>query len=253
MELLRQLAKYIDGIARQGPVDAEKLLVEALSDWDVDYIVNVHREAACTPTYAWCAMNGELVDITSEFPRHGASMLSKMPPALHYFAKCQRSPYGAAEISAIDRDACQRILNRPIAFGWRQWADTFCVPIRIGPAWEAIAICTTQPMTPERKAAITFFTSIYAQLRPTGVKNACGLDARPAALSSRQLQCLRLAAEGVPIHAIAAHLDMSARTVRYHLNRLRRTYGYATNLQAIVRKAMDYRFLAPSDDHSWCR
>jgi len=60
----------------------------------------------------------------------------------------------------------------------------------------------------------------------------------PKALSARQAQCLRLAAEGLTSAAIASRLGISPRTVDEHLTGACRILGVRTRVQAVAQMAL---------------
>lgn len=55
------------------------------------------------------------------------------------------------------------------------------------------------------------------------------------ALTSRQLQCLRLASQGYSCSEIAARLSLSNRTVQEHFMNACSRLGVATSVQAVAR------------------
>ena len=60
-------------------------------------------------------------------------------------------------------------------------------------------------------------------------------------LKPRELEVIRWAAAGKTLAEIAMITGLAYRTVRYHLERARKRYGYATTQQTIVRAAIDYQ------------
>ena len=55
------------------------------------------------------------------------------------------------------------------------------------------------------------------------------------ALTERELEVLRLVAEGLPNKAIAARLNVSDHTVKFHLNGVLRKLGAQSRTDAVVR------------------
>lgn len=64
---------------------------------------------------------------------------------------------------------------------------------------------------------------------------------RATALSVRQLQCLRLAAEGLTSSAIAERVGISPRTVDEHLMMACSELGVRTRVQAVAHLALEAR------------
>ncbi len=62
----------------------------------------------------------------------------------------------------------------------------------------------------------------------------------PQRLHARQIDCLRWAVAGKSYADISQILGIAERTVRYHLERVREFYGFATIVQALIQAAKDY-------------
>jgi DNA-binding CsgD family transcriptional regulator len=60
-------------------------------------------------------------------------------------------------------------------------------------------------------------------------------DLRPV-----ELECIRWLAAGKSLEDIAELTNLPYRTVRYHLDTARGRYGYSSNMQLVVRVALDY-------------
>lgn len=73
-------------------------------------------------------------------------------------------------------------------------------------------------------------------MTPPPLPNAAP-PASEEALSTRQCECLALAARGLTSAAIGERLGISGRTVDEHLMRACRTLGVRTRVQAVARLA----------------
>lgn len=78
-------------------------------------------------------------------------------------------------------------------------------------------------------------------MTPISHTNSQTLGDRLARLSSRQAECLDLAATGLASAAIAARLGLSSRTVDEHLTGACRVLGVRTRIQAVALLALGER------------
>lgn len=68
------------------------------------------------------------------------------------------------------------------------------------------------------------------------------LNGPSGALTARELECMRLIADGKIDREIAAALSISATTVKFHVNAARRKLGARTRAQAVARLVLSGLF-----------
>jgi DNA-binding NarL/FixJ family response regulator len=74
-----------------------------------------------------------------------------------------------------------------------------------------------------------------AEDAPAGAAEAAGRPALVESLTPRELEVLRLLAEGLPNKTVAARLGISEHTVKFHVNTLMGKLGVASRTEAVVR------------------
>ncbi len=102
----------------------------------------------------------------------------------------------------------------------------------------------TQGMMEDAHAVLSVVASVYLCLhRPIN-----GGDTKPdrehlaAELSRREIQCLQWLAAGKTYSEAAIILDVSERTLRFHVGNARNKLGVSTTMQAVVAAALEYGF-----------
>jgi two-component system nitrate/nitrite response regulator NarL len=68
-----------------------------------------------------------------------------------------------------------------------------------------------------------------------GLPESAGRAVLIEPLTPRELEVLRLVAEGLPNKTIAARLDISEHTVKFHVNTILGKLGVASRTEAVVR------------------
>lgn len=134
-------------------------------------------------------------------------------------------------------------------FGETPYQDALAVPLPNGRSQARhLYFMSCEPVSLERAGLGAALGSLYllmaGLLDPTNGDEGNGLDAPEVplvTLKPRELEVIRWAAAGKTLPEIATITGLAYRTVRYHLEGARKRYGYATNQQAIVRAAIDYR------------
>lgn len=130
--------------------------------------------------------------------------------------------------------------------------DTLVVPLprsRAGPYY----ICTVAERESDLQnvpEAVALISAYYLVSRLLAAENddraeddeTRFLSGEQISLNTKQQTVLRWAAAGKTHQDIADILGMPVRTVRYHIDRARERYGYATAQQTVVRAALDYGF-----------
>ena len=111
---------------------------------------------------------------------------------------------------------------------------------------------TQEEVSEERMASaqqvFTVFETIYRRLQtltPTQTNAIEGQHAQ-SYLSHREIECLSWLAAGKTLQEAAIILDISERTLRFHIANARNRLGVATTMQAVVAAALTYGF-DPSD------
>ena len=102
----------------------------------------------------------------------------------------------------------------------------------------------TQQMIDDAHAVLSVFACVYLCLhRPiTGSAAAPASEQAPAELSKREIQCLQWLATGKTYSEAAIILDVSERTLRFHVGNARTKLGVSTTMQAVVAAALEYGF-----------
>lgn len=112
--------------------------------------------------------------------------------------------------------------------------DGMCVPIYVQekPGWSVCFAGPEPDLSPQARAAMT--TAAYAAHARFGEL----LDSkRPnSPLTQRESQCLKLVAMGKTDSEIGQLLDISPRTVRFHIGNAKSKLGVATRIQAVTMR-----------------
>lgn len=130
------------------------------------------------------------------------------------------------------------------------------------PAWQGVVFMKVQGADPDRRPGKAQCADAHYLTLPTledlgeadllsGValsrlyyalcraESAC--DQSMVMLKPDELEVMRWAVAGKTVEDIAAITGLRTRTVRFHLDRVRRRYGFATVRQTLVKVAIDYR------------
>ncbi len=83
----------------------------------------------------------------------------------------------------------------------------------------------------------------FQVLARTGCRAEARFPGEPVSLTTRECTVLRLAALGRTHAQIASECAMRPGEVRYHLDKVRERYGFATTIQAIVKAAKDHNWI----------
>ena len=102
----------------------------------------------------------------------------------------------------------------------------------------------TKAMIADAQRILSVFESVYRSFHSpdaiTPLKSGA-TDTEPA-LSRREIECLRWLAAGKTLQEAAMILDISERTLRFHIANARKRLGVATTMQAVVAAALRYGF-----------
>ena len=95
-----------------------------------------------------------------------------------------------------------------------------------------------------RKEFFAVFESVYRSFHSVEPAHAATLDTpeSPPNLSRREIECLQWLAAGKTLQEAATILDISERTLRFHIANARNRFGVATTMQAVVAAALRYGF-----------
>lgn len=94
-----------------------------------------------------------------------------------------------------------------------------------------VSVCGPSPCADARCRSALTLVSIYVYHRLRALAAASGTGQR---LSQRELEVLRWIAEGKSDWQIGRILAISAKTVNYHTENVKRKFGVATRMQAVV-------------------
>lgn len=161
----------------------------------------------------------------------------------------QKRPYLCISGAPVRFQGHTDIINLCRDFGLNAF-DTLVVPLPPG----SQGPCSIGTVA-ERKAdlrnvteVMALITTYYHMSRVHDAKNDNRPEAEAAAseeavqLTEKERKVLRWAAAGKTHQDIADIIGIPMRNVRYHIDRARERYGYATAQQTVVRAALDYGF-----------
>lgn len=141
----------------------------------------------------------------------------------------------------------QRTIIR--AFGELAWSEFMALPLSRERERVLVLEAKTQDVLPERattqaREIFSVFSCVYQCLhRPlraaTDEGAAAGAD---PCLSRREVQCLHWLAAGKTFSEAAMILDISERTLRFHVGNAKEKLGVVTTMQAVVTAALEYGF-----------
>ena len=102
----------------------------------------------------------------------------------------------------------------------------------------------TTTMLLDAHAALSVFACVYQCLHRPIVRQATEEVREPSMgeLSKREVQCLQWLAAGKTYSEAATILDVSERTLRFHVGNAREKLGVTTTMQAVVAAALNYGF-----------
>jgi len=113
----------------------------------------------------------------------------------------------------------------------------------------SVALTEEKAMEPELILATRILSGIvYAKANKLEAE-AQGLQ-RPVSLSPRQIECIRLIAQGFTDHAIGQRLELSPETVREYVEAARKRYGVKRRAQLVIRAIHD-NYLTVEEAVDW--
>lgn len=141
-------------------------------------------------------------------------------------------------------------------FGEKAWNDFVSHPLsRERDRLLLLDAMTQDPVTDEMamsaQQVFVVFETIYRRLQtlaPLQAVTMNNVDTQDY-LSHREIECLSWLAAGKTLHEAAIILDISERTLRFHIANARNRLGVATTMQAVVAAALLYGF-SPNDARS---
>ncbi len=149
----------------------------------------------------------------------------------------------------------QRTIIR--AFGEMAWCEFIALPLSRERERVLVLEVKTQDVLSDRaikqaREIFVVFACVYQCLhRPERVPTDSSIDAAPQlCLSRREVQCLHWLAAGKTFSEAAIILDISERTLRFHVGNAKEKLGVATTMQAVVTAALEYGFDPKDPRHS---
>ena len=140
-------------------------------------------------------------------------------------------------------------LNLPRAFAQPTWTEFVAAPLCKERDRTLLILAKTQSMVSEEMClaagqTLSAFTSAYRGLhaRYGDFALQAHVDDSTTRLSRREIECLQWLALGKTLLEAATILNISERTLRFHIINARERLGVATTMQAVVAAALMYGF-----------
>ena len=215
--------------------------------------------AGASNRFSLCGMS----DLTERFGKHSgdcgglmATVFDRYDPALRahdnaWKARLHRPLLECADAPAETRDIHRDICNSVCELGFAPYEDVLIVPTRTpGSSDERNHVHLPQMSgvgATDVVAGIAL-TKIFDTLaEPLIARNSAVTPTTKEpdiALTPKEQAVLRWAAHGKTHEEIAAKTGLRRGEVRYYLEKARKRYGFATNIQAIVQAAKDHGWFA---------
>ena len=169
--------------------------------------------------------------------------------------RCQNWKMSQTDVFRIDKDAPEPFeLTRlqfglPRDFNQPSWTEFVSSPLCRERDRTLMILAKTQDVaSPPRCIAggqtVSVFASAYRSLhsRLEDYPRRSQAQGQKALLSCREIECLQWLAQGKTLSEAATILDISERTLRFHICNARERLGVATTMQAVVAAALIYGF-----------
>lgn len=134
-------------------------------------------------------------------------------------------------------------------FGEVEWAEFMAFPLARERERTLVLEAKTQraltePVSEDARAIFFAFACVYQCLHHPirSVVAMTAEDRDDASLSRREVQCLHWLAAGKTYSEAATILDISERTLRFHVGNAKQKLGVSTTMQAVVSAALEYGF-----------
>jgi|GEM_PF-2856688 len=145
-------------------------------------------------------------------------------------------------------------------FGEREWSEFVAQPLSKERERVLVLEAKTQGLVSKRafedaRTIFSVFDCVYQCLhRPVSpaspLAGIAANDQTEPVLSRREVQCLHWLAAGKTFSEAAIILDISERTLRFHVGNAKRRLGVSTTMQAVVAAAIQYGFDPKDTRHS---
>jgi DNA-binding CsgD family transcriptional regulator len=145
--------------------------------------------------------------------------------------KLTAHPFAWSDLSFADPRERQ-VLKAVQEFGW---IDGLAVPIPRGGSRFGLVSLASRAKVPDgedRRLVVGFLTLAYERLR--GAVSRVDAQANNAGLTSREIDCLRLVAKGLPDGEIGLELGISAATAHEYIERAKKRLGARNRPHAIA-------------------
>ena len=164
--------------------------------------------------------------------------------------KCQQSRTFLVATDAPKDFLLTQIQRRLICdFGQRPWREIISHPLcKERDRFLVLEAKTQDRVTPDMVIAarriFTVFQGLYRSFHSSGAMDFIphAPTEAPRELSRREIECLQWLAAGKTLQEAATILDISERTLRFHISNARKSLGVATTMQAVVAAALQYGF-----------
>lgn len=139
--------------------------------------------------------------------------------------------------------------NLPRAFAQRTWTEFIAGPLCKERDRTLLILAKTQAMVSDEtcsaagqtlSAFISAYRGLYSRYGDFALK--AHVNDSTTRLSNREIECLQWLALGKTLHEAATILNISERTLRFHIMKARDRLGVATTMQAVVAAALMYGF-----------
>nr|WP_070959535.1 helix-turn-helix transcriptional regulator [Hyphomonas sp. Mor2] len=145
-------------------------------------------------------------------------------------------------------------------FGELEWMEFVSLPLsrereRVLVLEAKTQIRLSDAMMQDASAIFAAFICVYQCLhRPIRLtQTVTSDDSVQASLSHREVQCLQWLAAGKTLLEAATILDISERTLRFHISNAKEKLGVSTTMQAVVAAALEYGFDPKDPRRSICQ
>ncbi|RED43388.1 helix-turn-helix transcriptional regulator [Aestuariispira insulae] len=221
--------------------EASADFIYKLGELGCSFVALAGGPETCKVQYEIFGHEGKLFDPSQELSVATLENVNVTDPKLHYFVRNSIKTVTERDFLSLDPVNFPIVLQTPTLFGGSPWQTVLSVPY-----WNTegnpkrLVVCSQDILSIPQKQKIHFLITLFRQCRLAYSEPKRELSS----FSLKQIECLYLAARGQNLSEIAWRLNISPRTVRYHLERARENYGYATTQQAVVQAAKDFGFFS---------
>jgi len=229
------------------PDDLSRVLSLALLDLGYEAVTVLRRDPDHGVAACWSRMDGQPVDLETPMMMAQGELLSKLPGRVHDWVARQDKVLTLDDFLDLDRRTYSEFVQVPRDFGLPCVTSKVTVPYTMDNRGLSLGVASMSwgDGFRDQLPDVRFLAQLYFSLADD-LSGGAPDAAERVDLTPRQVECLRWAAAGKAYEDIATILGISERGVRYHLNKAREAFGFATITQTIVQAARQYG-LDPTD------